>query len=99
MRPSEQSFVDLADTAPAREIREICRHLARAAPRFSSEALGNAALASPPWSVEEHDAYFVVRDRGGQALAYVYVEDEPGWRSASQLLTKDEARRIAAFIY
>jgi hypothetical protein len=61
--------------------------------------LGNAVLASPPWSVEEHDAYFVVRDRRGQALAYVYVEDEPGWRSASQLLTKDEARRIAAFIY
>jgi hypothetical protein len=32
----------------------------------------------PPWSVEELDACFVVRDHNGQALAYVYYEDEPG---------------------
>ena len=52
----------------------------------------------PPWSVEEQEACFVVRDRDGQKLAYVYFEEEPGRRSAAKLLSKDEARRIAANI-
>ena len=52
----------------------------------------------PPWSVEETSACFIVRHHGGQALAYVYFEEEPGRRSAAKLLTKDEARRIAANI-
>ena len=52
----------------------------------------------PPWTVEELDACFVVRDHNGQQLAYVYFEDEPGRRSAAKLLSKDEARRIASNI-
>ncbi len=52
----------------------------------------------PPWSADETDACFIVRDANGQALAYVYCEDEPGRRAAAKLLTRDEACRIAANI-
>jgi hypothetical protein len=41
---------------------------------------------------------FIARDQNGQALAYVYFEDEPGRRAAAKLLTKNEARCIAANI-
>ena len=54
----------------------------------------------PPWTAEELEEgpCYVVRDHEGQHLAYVYFEEEPGRRSAAKLLTKDEARRIAANI-
>jgi hypothetical protein len=54
----------------------------------------------PPWKVEEHPGgeSYIIRDAKGQALAYVYFEDEAGRRSAAKLLTRDEARRIAANI-
>jgi hypothetical protein len=39
-----------------------------------------------------------VKDATGFAIAYVYYEDETGRRTASELMTRDEARRIAANI-
>ena len=48
-----------------------------------------------PWSIEELDTCFVVRDHDGQQLACVFFEEEPERRSAAKLLTKYEARRIA----
>jgi hypothetical protein len=39
----------------------------------------------PPWSVEETAPCFIVRDTNGQALAFVYCEDEPGRRTTATL--------------
>jgi hypothetical protein len=51
----------------------------------------------PPWSIEEHNnPCFIAKDATGQALAYFYFEEEPGRRAAANLLTKDEAQRMAA---
>jgi hypothetical protein len=46
----------------------------------------------PPWTVEDKDACFIIRDHNGQALAYVYAEDK---RTGAKPLTRDQARRIA----
>ncbi len=41
---------------------------------------------APPWTLEELEAAFAIKDSGGQKLAYVYFEEEPGRRSAAKLL-------------
>ena len=58
----------------------------------------NARRFSPPWSIEERSACFIVRDGNKQALAYLYFENEPGRRSSAKLLTRDEAFLIAVNI-
>jgi hypothetical protein len=66
---------------------------------FQLTAMSASRRFPPPWSVEEYnDACFIVKDAHGQAVAYVYFEEAPGRRSVAKLLTRDEARRIAANI-
>ena len=60
-------------------------------------------IASPygfptPWTVEELDGCMIVWDRDGQAITYVYFEDDPRRRSLAKLLTREDARRVAANI-
>jgi hypothetical protein len=50
---------------------------------------------TPPWSVEELDSFFVVKDANGQALTYMHFEKEPRRRFRPELLTRGEAQRIA----
>jgi hypothetical protein len=53
---------------------------------------------SPPWSIEELNACFVVTDSSGQKLAYIHFDDNPERRLAAKLLSRDEALRIAGQI-
>jgi hypothetical protein len=53
----------------------------------------------PPWTIEEaNNACFIVNDANCFAVSYVYFEDETGRPAAANLMTKDEARRVAAGI-
>ena len=56
-----------------------------------------ATLQEAPAALDDRelDACLIVRDKNGQALRYIYFEDEPGRRSAANLLTK-KLRRVAA---
>jgi hypothetical protein len=50
-----------------------------------------------PWTVDDTPTEsFCIRDAKGQALAFVYYEDETCRRMAIGRLTRDEAWRIAA---
>lgn len=49
----------------------------------------------PPWTLEEMENGFKVRDANGISLAYVYGSDI---LALAERLTMDEARRIAANI-
>jgi len=48
--------------------------------------------------VEELHGCLIVWDQDGQALAYVYYEDDPVRRGVAKLLTREKARQVAANI-
>ena len=51
-----------------------------------------------PCKVIEHDESYEVQDAVGLPLASVYFENETIQNSSKRLLSKDEARRVAAQI-
>jgi hypothetical protein len=51
-----------------------------------------------PWSIEERQESFIVKDATGQTLTYVYFEDEPQRAMSMRRISRDEARRIAVNI-
>ena len=69
---------------------------AAAAQSQETGMIDHARRFPPPWSVEESEACFVVKDTSGQKLAYVYFEDEPGRRSVAK--QQNEVRRIKRFL-
>ena len=52
----------------------------------------------PPWSIEEHQESFILKDATGQQLAYLYFEDEPERQLSTKRLSRDEAFLIAVNI-
>jgi hypothetical protein len=48
-----------------------------------------------PWSVTEEDDHFVVQDRNGRALCYVYFKGKRGRALATAMFTRDAAWHIA----
>ena len=54
----------------------ICYHCAMPAHRFP-----------PPWSIEERQESFIVKDANGQQLAYLYFEDEPQRQMSTKRLS------------
>jgi hypothetical protein len=48
----------------------------------------------PPWSIEERQESFIVKDANSQHLAYLYFEDEPQRHMSMKRVARDEAQRL-----
>jgi hypothetical protein len=49
----------------------------------------------PPWSIEQFEECFIVRDANGQPLGYFYFDEEQQSPAIDRQLTRDDARRMA----
>jgi hypothetical protein len=52
----------------------------------------------PPWSIEECQESFIVKDANGQQIAYLYCEDEPQRQMSMKRPSLDDAFLLAANI-
>jgi hypothetical protein len=52
----------------------------------------------PPWSIEERQESFIVKDTNGWQITYLYFEDEPQRQKSMKRLSRDEAFLIAVNI-
>ena len=52
----------------------------------------------PPWTVEQIPGGYKVKDADGQSLAYVYGRETKADADIANVLTMDEARRVASNI-
>jgi hypothetical protein len=51
-----------------------------------------------PWRADAIPGGYVIRDASGQALAYLYLRENPTEALQAKMLTKDKARRVAVNI-
>jgi len=58
----------------------------------------NARRFPPPWTVEGIPGGYKVNDANGQSVAYVYGRETKADADIANVLTMDEARRIASNI-
>ena len=89
-----------------REVERLIEAAKLANDGVDTAAIRHGKLSSTDFSdlgrrhgISRREACFVVRDHSGQALAYVYFEEEPGRQSAAKLLAKDAAWRIATIFW
>ncbi len=68
------------------KIKQAAKHKMVGLPLLDADALDR----KPHWMG------LAVRDASGQAVAYIRFEEDREGRAAAKLLTRDEARRIAA---
>ena len=51
---------------------------------------------TPPWDIEDNGACFIIPDNNGQALSYVYYENEPGRRTEARPSSWRNSRNCSA---